>query len=74
MPDTSPGIRYTKIIKRIISASPIPAATKLVEMASSPSCAATTLERSSLNSSFNPPIRMVDARFSASCASAIPVI
>ena len=47
---------------------------KLVAIASSPSCAATTLERSSFNSSFRPPIRIVDARFSASSAFFIPEI
>ena len=58
----------------MISARPIAAASTLVEMASSPSWAATTLERSSESSRFRPPIRMVEARFSASWASAIPSI
>ena len=58
----------------MISARPMAAASRLVEMASWPSCAATTLERSSESSRFRPPIRMVDASSSASWASAIPSI
>ena len=74
IPDTSPGILYTNIMKRITRARPIPAAFKLLAIASSPNWAATTLERSSLSSSFRPPIRMVEARFSASAESFIPEI
>ena len=44
---------------------PINPALRLVEMASTPSWAPTTLECSSSSSSFRPPIRMVEARFSA---------
>ena len=39
-------------------ANPTTAAVKLVLIASEPSCAPTTLERSSCSSSFNPPIRL----------------
>ena len=42
------------------------AAFKLVLIASDPNWAPTTLERISSSSSFNPPIRMVEARFLAS--------
>ena len=46
----------------------------LVEIASEPSCAPTTLERSSSSSTLSPPIRIVEASASASSKSFIPVI
>ena len=64
--EASPGIRYTPIIKRATIRNPIAAALRLVAMASWPSFAPTTFERSSSNSRDKEPIRMVAARFSAS--------
>ena len=72
--EASPGRKYTKIIKMNTMASPIAPAFRLVLIACSPNWAPTTLERSSSSSSFNPPIRMVDARFSASSYEKFPVM
>ena len=53
-------------------ASPMAPAFKLVLMASSPSCAPTTLERSSSSSRLSPPIRMEEAIRSASSKLMLP--
>ena len=51
MADATPGTRYTTIINTITMPRPIAPAFKLVSMASTPSCAPTTLECSSSSSS-----------------------
>ena len=61
-----PGRRYTAIINTMTMANPIRPAFKLVEIASWPSFAPTTLERSSSSSRDREPIRIVDARLFAS--------
>ena len=69
-----PGIQYTAIMKIMTIAMPMAPASRLLSIASLPSWAPTTLERSSSSSRLSPPIRMVDARFCASSKEAIPVI
>ena len=71
---TKPGKKYTATINTATRIKPITAACKQVVIASEPSCAPTTLERNSCNSSFNAPLRMLDARRSASSAFPIPLI
>ena len=66
MTEANPGRKYTAIMKTATTINPITAAFKLVEIASTPNCAPTTLECSSSSSSFSPPIRMVEARLYAS--------
>ena len=61
-----PGIRYTMIMNTHTIPKPMTPAFKLVEMASCPSFAPTTLERSSSNSREREPIRMGEASLSAS--------
>ena len=61
-----PGTKYTIIMNTATMPNPIAPAFKLVEMASCPSFAPTTLERSSSNSREREPIRMVEASLSAS--------
>ena len=70
----APGSLYTRIINRNTRIRPITPAFRLVLSACSPSCAPTTFERNSSSSSFSPPIRIVDARLSASSYVKSPVI
>ena len=56
------------------SAKPRIPAVLLVLIASCPSCAPTICERSLCNSTFSPPIRIFDARLSASSMVLSPVI
>ena len=69
-----PGTQYTAIMKIMTIAMPIAPASRLFSIASLPSCAPTTLERSSSSSRLSPPMRMVEARFCASSKEAMPVI
>ena len=69
-----PITQYTASINITTSTKPTAAAFRLVLIAALPSCAPTTLERSSSSSSFSPPIRMVEARESASSKVKLPVI
>ena len=61
----SPGMRYTIIMNKIIIARPIVPAKRLVRIASWPSLAPTTCERTSSSLTGRAPILIVDARLSA---------
>ena len=70
----SPGILYTIIIKSMIRDTPMIPALIDVAIASEPSWAPTTLERSSESSSLSPPIRILWASMLASVMERIPEI
>ena len=72
--DARPGTAYTISINTISIANPIAAALRLVEIASCPSFAPTTLLLNSTSSVLSEPIRMVEANCSAFSAVSIPVI
>ena len=72
--DANPGSKNTATINTARITNPTAAAFILVDMASCPSFAPTTLLLSSSSSRESEPIRIVEARFFASSYEVIPVI